>query len=258
MSFTKDREHMIEAQLAERGISDRRLLEAFLAVPRERFVPEGETHLAYCDAPLPIGEGQTISQPYIVAFTLDALRLQGHERALEVGTGSGYAAAVLGHLVREVITVERIPALAVTAAARLAELALHNVRVELGDGSLGWPEGAPYDAIAVAASSPSVPMALLEQLVIGGRLVIPVGFDETSQSLVRVVREGPTDYREEPLVHVRFVPLIGAQGWPDAAAAAEQRAPHREDVSPGSAPRSSSSLRDRMRDLARRALPFRR
>jgi protein-L-isoaspartate(D-aspartate) O-methyltransferase len=254
MTFTEQREHMIAEHLAARGISDPRLLEAFLAVPREHFVPEREAHLAYGDAPLALGEGQTISQPYIVALTVEALRLQGEERVLEVGTGSGYAAAVLGLLAREVITIERLPSLARAAAARLAELGLTNVHVERGDGSLGWPAGAPYDAIAVAASSPSVPMALLEQLTIGGRLVIPVGLDEKSQSLVLVVREGPTDYREEPLGHVRFVPLVGAQGWPDAAAAAEHRPPRHDEVQPN----ASSSLRERMRDLARKALPFRR
>jgi protein-L-isoaspartate(D-aspartate) O-methyltransferase len=215
VDFTDAREEMVDVQLAERGISDALVLAAFRSVPRERFVPPQLAQLAYRDAPLPIGEGQTISQPYIVALTLQALRLDGRERVLDVGTGSGYSAAILSRIAKEVFTVERHEALAATARERLAKLGLRNVHVLHGDGTLGWPEHAPFDAIAVAAGSPEVPRALLEQLTIGGRLVIPVGPDQSTQMLVRVTKEARDVYRQEALAEVRFVPLIGAQGWPE-------------------------------------------
>jgi len=202
--------------LGRKGISDAAVLDAFRSVPREHFVPSELAEFAYRDAPLPIGEGQTISQPYIVAVTLQALALGGGERVLEVGTGSGYAAAVLGRIAEEVYTVERIPSLADSARRRLERLGYGNVHVHCGDGSLGWPDHAPYDAIAVAAGGPKVPTALREQLAIGGRLVIPVGPDETSQELVRVTRVSENEYREEGIADVRFVPLIGEQGWQEA------------------------------------------
>jgi protein-L-isoaspartate(D-aspartate) O-methyltransferase len=201
------RARMVDVHLAGRGISDRRVLAAFRAVPREAFIPRELAARAYDDAPLPIGEEQTISQPYIVALTIEALRLRGHEGVLEIGTGSGYAAAVLSRIVKQVFTVERIESLATAARDRLVRLGYHNVEVRHGDGARGWPEHAPYEAIAVAAASRQVPDALLDELAPGGRLVIPLGPDETSQVLTRVTRVGD-DFRATPLVAVRFVPLI--------------------------------------------------
>jgi len=206
---------MVDAQLVRRRISNRLVLNAFRTVPRESFVPSELAEVAYRDSPLPIGEQQTISQPYIVALTIEALALTGNERVLDIGTGSGYAAAVLSRIAKEVFTVERLEALATRARERLERLGYRNVRVLHGDGTLGWPEHAPYDAIAVAAGGPGVPKALLDQLAPGGRLVIPVGPDETSQTLVRMTKEGPDEFREEALSEVRFVPLIGEQGWPE-------------------------------------------
>jgi protein-L-isoaspartate(D-aspartate) O-methyltransferase len=181
-------------------------------VPREAFVSRELASFAYDDAPLPIGDGQTISQPYIVAFTAEALQLTPNDRVLDIGTGSGYAAAVLSRLAREVYSIERVDALCRSATERLSELGYDNVHVRCGDGTLGWPEHGPFDAIAVAAVGPQPPPALLEQLVIGGRLVMPIGPDG-SQTLMRLTRTSRTGYSEEPLVDVRFVPLIGAQGF---------------------------------------------
>jgi protein-L-isoaspartate(D-aspartate) O-methyltransferase len=206
---------MVDLQLAGRGIADPRVLAAFRDVPREAFLPEGLVEFAYQDAPLPIGDGQTISQPYIVAVMIEALELRGDERVLEVGAGSGYAAALLSRLAREVFTVERLPSLAEQARARLARLGYGNIQVLCGDGTLGWAEHAPYDAIVVAAGGPEIPPALLSQLAPRGRLVIPVGADATSQVLMRVVREGESKFRREAMAPVRFVPLIGEQGWPE-------------------------------------------
>jgi protein-L-isoaspartate(D-aspartate) O-methyltransferase len=169
---------------------------------------------AYDDAPLPIGAGQTISQPYVVAMTVQALQLKGHERVLEIGTGSGYAAAILGSLVREVETVERIEELATAAAERLAQMGYVNVHVHHGDGTLGWPAAAPYEAIAVAAGAPRPPRSLLDQLAIGGRLVLPHG-DVDHQQLVRITRRDAERFDQEELGDVRFVPLLGAEGWPE-------------------------------------------
>lgn len=210
------RARMVELHIARRGIHDPRLLQAFRDVPREAFVPVELTEQAYDDEPLPIGEGQTISQPYIVAAMIDALGLRGPERVLEVGTGSGYAAAILAHVAREVITIERHATLAALATERLRSLGLANVIVLCGDGTLGVPEHAPFDAIVVAAGAPAVPDALLSQLAPGGRLVLPVGPTLAEQELVRVTREGSV-FREESLGAVRFVPLVGAQGWPPRA-----------------------------------------
>ncbi len=212
------RDRMVDLHLAGRDITDPKILAAFRSVPREPFVPEELAEFAYEDTPLPIGQGQTISQPYIVAFTVQALGLQGGERVLEVGAGSGYAAAILGRIAKEVHTVERVSSLAESAKERLARLGFSNVHVTCGDGSLGLPEHAPYDAIAVAAGGPKAPAALLGQLVIGGRLVIPIGPDESSQVLVRITRDSETEYRHEPLAQVRFVPLIGEQAWGDEGA----------------------------------------
>jgi protein-L-isoaspartate(D-aspartate) O-methyltransferase len=213
VDLKRARDRMVHLHLARRGISDPRVLDAFRSVPREAFVPEAMVQYAYDDGPLALGEGQTISQPYIVAYTAQGLRLKGGERVLEVGTGSGYAAAILSRLAKVVYTIERIASLADSARERLARLGFANVVVTCGDGSLGWLDHAPYDAIAVAASVPKVPAALLAQLAIGGRLVIPVGPHEASQDLVCITRESEQKHREERLTGVRFVPLIGEQGW---------------------------------------------
>jgi protein-L-isoaspartate(D-aspartate) O-methyltransferase len=210
--LTDQRTRMVDVHLAQRGIRDARILRALASVPREDFVADELAEFAYDDAPLPIGEGQTISQPYIVALTAEALRLEPSHRVLEVGTGSGYAAAVLSRLARQVYSVERVMSLCESARERLTRLAYDNIEVRCGDGSLGWAENAPYDAIAVAAVGPRPPPALLAQLELGGRLVMPIGPDG-SQTLVRLTRTGSASYREEPLADVRFVPLIGAQGF---------------------------------------------
>jgi protein-L-isoaspartate(D-aspartate) O-methyltransferase len=202
---------MFGDQLEHRGIRDERVLAAFAAVPRERFVSDDQRDLAYADSPLPIGYGQTISQPFVVALTVEALALRGNERVLEIGTGSGYAAAILGALAREVITIERIAELAAAAATNLRRAGITNVTVHVGDGTLGWPAGAPYDAIAVAANAPAPPRSLMEQLAIGGRLVLPYGRDD-HQRLVKITREAER-FVETDLGAVRFVPLVGAEGW---------------------------------------------
>jgi len=204
---------MVELQLRMRGIDDARVLRAFAAVPRDEFVPDELRDRAYEDTPLAIGHRQTISQPYVVAVAAELLALAGDERVLDVGTGSGYAAAILAKLAREVHTIERIPALADAARARLARLGYDNVHVHCGDGTEGWPEAAPYDAIAVAASAPRPPRPLLDQLAIGGRLVLPVG-DERMQRLVLVTRTSELVYDQQDRGAVRFVPLVGAHGWP--------------------------------------------
>ncbi len=214
MPEATNRTQMIEEQLERRGIHEPRVLHAFMDVPREAFLPSTQRPFAYRDSALPIEEGQTISQPYIVALTAEALQLKGWERVLEVGTGSGYAAAILSHLAARVFTIERHPQLTEQARDHLGALGLDNVRVTCGDGTLGWPEHAPYDAIAVAASAPQVPPALREQLAVGGRLVIPIG-KRGEENLIRVTRLGEGQFTEEVLCPVRFVPLIGKQGWPD-------------------------------------------
>jgi protein-L-isoaspartate(D-aspartate) O-methyltransferase len=209
------RDEMVARQLAARGIRDGRVLAAMRAVPREEFVPSELVEFAYEDSPLPISEEQTISQPYIVALMAEALELRPEDRVLEVGTGSGYAAAVLAHLAAEVSTIERHESLAVAARRKLRELGYANVRVVHGDGSLGWEEGAPYDAIVAAAGGPDVPPALLAQLAPGGRLVMPVGSTPREQTLVRLRKRADGKIAREDLGPVRFVPLIGAGGWPE-------------------------------------------
>jgi protein-L-isoaspartate(D-aspartate) O-methyltransferase len=208
------RDRMVEDQIAARGVTDPAVLQAMRAVPRDRFVDEAQARFAYQDGPLPIGEGQTISQPYVVAFMTQALRLRPADRVLEVGTGSGYAAAVLSVIVAEVYTIERVESLARSARLRLRDLGYANVHVRHGDGSLGWPEHAPYDAIVVTAGGPDVPRSLLQQLAVGGRLIMPVGPAPRWQRLVRVVRMSTDTYDRVELEEVAFVPLIGAEGWP--------------------------------------------
>ncbi len=207
------RSEMVERQIAARGVSDPRVLEAMGTVPREAFLPDEMAEFAYEDAPLPIEAEQTISQPFIVALMAASLELQPGDRVLEVGTGSGYAAAVLAKLAAEVFTVERHAVLADLARRSLAALGFDNVQVLLGDGSGGWPEHAPYDAIVVAAGGPEVPRPLLDQLAVGGRLVIPVGAELHLQELVRVRRQSADEFVQERLGGVRFVPLIGEHGW---------------------------------------------
>lgn len=205
------REAMVERQLRARGIRDERVLEAFAKVPRHLFVPEHLQAMAYEDGPMPIGQGQTISQPLMVALMLEALELRGDERALDVGSGSGYQAAILSHLVREVVSVEVIPELVQMARRNLERAGIDNVEVVQGDGSMGYAPKAPYDAIVVGAGSPDVPRSLQEQLVDGGRLVIPVG-GRFGQSCVRMVREGDR-FRRQDMGACAFVPLVGEQGW---------------------------------------------
>lgn len=213
--FAEQRRAMVESQLRGRGIKDSRVLEAMQAVPRHLFVPPAVAAAAYADEPLAIGEGQTISQPYIVAAMTEALELTGSERVLEVGAGSGYQAAILSPLAREVIAVEARPMLARTARERLSQLGYSNVRVEIGDGTLGWPPGAPYDGILVAAAAPMVPPPLIEQLADGGRLVIPLGSAE-HQELFRV-RKQAGRIVQQALFACRFVPLVGRHAWPDVS-----------------------------------------
>jgi len=210
-AFWQLRERMVDEQLGGRDISDRRVLEAMRSVPRHRFVPQEAAELAYIDAPLPIGFRQTISQPYIVALMTQMLRLHGDEIILEVGTGSGYQAAVLGRLARRVHTVERIPELAETARRVLAEVGAENVEVHIADGSTRLPEEAPFDAILVAAAAPRAPRPLLEQLAEAGRLVVPVGTIE-GQILERWIRRG-NDFTCDRSAPVCFVPLLGSFGW---------------------------------------------
>jgi protein-L-isoaspartate(D-aspartate) O-methyltransferase len=206
---------MVDLQLRRRGIRDPRVLDAFARVPRHLFVPTHLRSAAYDDSPLPIGHGQTISQPLMVALMLEALALSGTERALDVGSGSGYAAALLAELAREVVTVEVVPELARLAQVNLERAGYGRVEVVLGDGSLGYAPRAPYDAIMVAAGAPQVPQALTAQLADGGRLVVPVG-SRTGQSCLRVRRMQNRLVRED-LGACAFVPLLGVQGWRDGA-----------------------------------------
>lgn len=205
------RQRMVAEQLRERDIVDPRVLAAMDAVPRHRFLPDDLAYLAYSDSPQPIGYQQTISQPYIVALMAQLAELGGGETVLEIGTGSGYQAAVLARLARRVITVERIPALAQSARETLQALGVENVIVVEGDGSCGAPEHAPFEAILVAAAAPRAPEPLKRQLADGGRLVLPVG-GRDGQVLERWIRQGD-DFRRERITGVAFVPLYGAHGW---------------------------------------------
>jgi protein-L-isoaspartate(D-aspartate) O-methyltransferase len=208
--FPERRQAMVASQLAARGIGDPRVLDAMRTVPREAFVPEHLQESAYLDSPLPIGRGQTISQPHVVAFMIEALDLQGGEKVLEIGAGSGYAAAVLGQIAGQVYAIERIRELADRARETLDTLGYGNVQIRHGDGTLGWPEEAPFDAIAVAAGAREVPEPLKQQLKQGGRVIIPVGRNALFQQLMRITRVSQSEYAEEDLIAVRFVPLIGA------------------------------------------------
>mgnify|MGYP001773666431 CR=1 FL=1 len=207
------RELMVQDQLVSRGITDPRVLQAMGRVPRELFVPEHLRVEAYEDHPLPIGRGQTISQPYIVALMAEALQLKGRERVLDIGTGSGYAAAVLASIALEVFSIEKIPELASQAEKNLQQAGFSQVRVKAGDGSQGWPEAAPFDGICVAAGAPAVPDSLKEQLSVGGRLVIPVGLEQGLQRLLLVTRRSDQEFDRKEFGDVRFVPLLGQEGW---------------------------------------------
>lgn len=208
----REREQLV-AQIEREGIRNPAVLDALRRVPREAFVPPELRQAAYHDSALPIGHEQTISQPFVVALMTATLELKSTDRVLEIGAGSGYAAAVLAMIAQEVYTVERDRELAETARERLRTLGFANVHVLHADGTRGWPEHAPYQAITVAAGGPDVPQPLRDQLAIGGRLVIPVGRKPSRQQLIRVRKMAEDDYRQENLGDVRFVPLVGAAGW---------------------------------------------
>ena len=211
MNFQKARDRMVETQLAGRGIRNHRVLEAMRRVPRHLFVEEALQEQAYSDYPLPIGEKQTISQPYIVALMSEVLELKGDEKILEIGTGSGYQAAILAELADRVFSVERFPPLAYRASQILKKRGYQNILIRVADGSLGWPEEAPFDGIMVTAGTPKIPQPLTDQLRVGGRLVLPVG-DRLSQELVLVERT-PEGIRKTDFGGVRFVDLVGKWGW---------------------------------------------
>lgn len=211
MTFAEQREWMVRHQLEAWGIADDRVLQAMRTVPRELFVPEDGQDAAYYDGALPIGEGQTISQPFVVATMTEMLKLQGDERVLEVGTGSGYQTAVLSLLAREVYTVERIARLSRRAQETLVRFGAGNVHFLVGDGSLGWPEHGPYDAILVTCAAPAAPLPLVEQLADRGRMIVPVG-PRGYQDLV-LVRKTGEQVTQDRLSPVAFVPLIGEHGW---------------------------------------------
>ncbi len=203
------RARMVQEQIVARGVKDQHVLEAMSAVPRQLFVPPALEPLAYADSPLPIGHGQTISQPYIVAFMSEAAEVKPQDRVLEIGTGSGYQAAVLAHLAREVYSIEIVTPLAQEAAARLERLGYSSLHLRVGDGYRGWPEAAPFDAILVTAAPERIPRALVNQLAMGGRMVVPLG--NLDQVLVRI-RKTPSGLKRENLLPVRFVPMISSDG----------------------------------------------
>lgn len=209
--FDIDREDMVENQIVSRGVHSPQVLEAMRAIPRHSFIPPEYQDMAYGDGPLPIGYGQTISQPYIVALMTELLELQGNEIVLEIGCGSGYQAAVLSRIARQVHTIERHAGLAQMAGKTLEQLKIYNVQIHIGDGTLGLAEFAPYDGIIVTAAAPTVPQTLLDQLGDEGRLVIPVG-PHRNQYLERWRRQGDT-FRHEKIIPVAFVPLVGKWGW---------------------------------------------
>lgn len=211
--FSKDRESMVKNQLIRRGIEDKLVLNAFRQVPREKFVPDHVKEYSYHDGPLPIGEEQTISQPYIVAEMVEALELNRDSIVLEIGTGSGYETAILAEISKHVYTVERIQSLADKAKKKLDELGYENITIKVGDGSLGWPDGDKvFDGIVVSAGAPSIPASYKSQLKAGGYLVIPVG-SRALQNLYKVRKNQNGNMEKQSLGHVRFVPLLGAQAW---------------------------------------------
>jgi protein-L-isoaspartate(D-aspartate) O-methyltransferase len=212
--YKKQRKRMVETQIKSRGISDSRVLRAMETVPRHLFIDEGLIDQAYNDNPLPIGEKQTISQPYIVALMTQALELNGKERVLEIGTGSGYQTAILASLAERIFSIERIAPLAIKARKILDRLNYYNVAIRVGDGSYGWKEEAPFDAIITTAAAPEIPQYLVEQLAVGGRLVVPIGGRDV-QTLYKLTRliENPQEIRKEDLGGCRFVSLIGESGW---------------------------------------------
>jgi protein-L-isoaspartate(D-aspartate) O-methyltransferase len=203
---------MVDTQLIPRGIKDPATLEAMRTVPRQFFIPENLVDKSYRDGPLPIGEGQTISQPYIVALMTQAAKVNKDSIVLDIGTGSGYAAAVFSRIVKEVITIERIEVLAKNAEQRFQKLGYDNIKVIVGDGTLGYPDGAPYDAIVVTAGAPDIPESLCKQISDSGRLIIPVG-DSFSQNLLSITKDIDGKLSKELVEYVRFVPLIGEEGW---------------------------------------------
>ena len=212
--FAAERESMVELQLKRRGISEVQILDAFRVVPREAFVSGDLAHLAYEDHPLPIEAKQTISQPYIVALMIEAAEIASGDKVLEVGSGSGYAAAVVSRIAARVIGIERQHELVEIARERMDRLGYDNVEIVEGDGTKGWPDGAPYDAILAAASGSHVPKSLIEQLKPGGRLVMPLGDPGWVQTLVKLRKREDGTLHQSDLGGVRFVPLIGAEGWP--------------------------------------------
>lgn len=212
-SDEKLRQLLVSEQVEARGVHDPLVLAAMRRVPRELFVPKKLRDSAFEDRALPIGAGQTISQPYIVAFMIEALALRGGEKVLEIGAGSGYAAAVIAEIASEVFTIERIGRLAQIAAAKLKKAGYLNVQVRHADGTQGWPDEAPFDAILVSAAAPNIPKTLESQLAIGGRMVVPVGKDRRAQELIRVTRAGEEAFEREDIADVRFVPLVGKEGW---------------------------------------------
>ncbi len=213
MDFNEQRNRMVDCDLIHKGIQDQAVLEAMRTVPRELFVDQMDEDIAYIDGPLPIGHGQTISQPYIVALMAELLELTAEKTVLEIGTGSGYAAAVLSLIAKEVYTVERYKKLAKQAEERFQSLGYDNIFVQVGDGTLGWELFAPYDAILVSAGAPRIPEALKQQLKTEGILVIPLGSGQLSQWLVQVTRLSEDDFVEKRIIPVRFVPLVGKDGW---------------------------------------------
>lgn len=211
--YAEERYRMVESQIESRGIRDKRVLESMRIVPRHCFIPPEHIHMAYADGPLPIGEGQTISQPYIVALMTELLKLRGEEKVLEIGTGSGYQAAILAHLAQEVHTIERHAPLAERAKLTLESLGHNNVEFHVGDGSKGLPDLAPFQAIIITAAAPSVPDPLMDQLDDGGRLVVPVG--SRFNQLLELWTRTEDDTTREVIAPVAFVPLRGEFGWED-------------------------------------------
>ncbi|WP_084287845.1 protein-L-isoaspartate(D-aspartate) O-methyltransferase [Desulfovermiculus halophilus] len=212
--YLEARMGMVERQIKARGVTNPLVIKAMQEVPRHEFVPEPDRRLAYADRPLPIGRGQTISQPYIVAYMTELLRLCGGENVLEIGTGCGYQAAVLSRIARTVYSIEVYPELADRARDNLRRLGYDSIEIICGDGTMGWPEHAPYDGIIATASGPDVPDPLKEQLAMGGKLVMPVGEYRFGQYITRVTKGKGDHFNQERLLDVAFVPLIGKHGWP--------------------------------------------